>query len=365
MAMGAKPSPEVLQTIVEILVEEALTRSGLRAVVVARVHIDNVRFTSTRHCDVAKIGDIFRKVCEEANVTLNAESVNEPHQQGVFLGMLFDYRTSVVSVGPKAMTKLARRATAIDNAKATWADIICLYNSCVFASRVQRVCMARFWPIIKYMRRRARAFAEGSLALDDPAELWPSVRPHWHELIEVLSTNTPTAHGSSKPSGIDTVLFTDASTTGWGAVLVQGGIIKAYGGRWKSTTLTSADINDLEMSAVSLGTKHFSEDLRGKSFIVVVDNTSTYHVLRKGSAREMDLNAAAALALESLSGRGDVFVMWLSTLLNPADGWSRLAQDGNPSPSATSLAVSAALGALAGGAPCVRACVRRPFTGVC
>ncbi|XP_048775499.2 uncharacterized protein LOC125680102 [Ostrea edulis] len=70
-------------------------------------------------------------------------------------------------------------------------------------------------------------------------------------------------------------LFTDASLTGWGATL-EG---REASGIWSGLQLTE-HINLLEMRAVLLALKHFSQFVQGQSLMIATDNTTVVAYLQ-------------------------------------------------------------------------------------
>lgn len=360
MVMGARSSPECMEVITQILAHEAVARAGTAATIQIRTHIDNVRFLGANKSHVESTARAFLTICKEASVAINDEPlVNQAHQHGEFLGMTFDYQKGTVCMSQKSLTKLDTREAFIDDQQSTFAEILSLFGSCVFASRVLRIPLAGYYNILKFIRRRGSSFSTGELKLEDAAEVWPSVQRLWHDLVRRLRKNAPVRHGGSSPSLEPIILVTDASVTGFGGALFFRGRVETYSGRWP-TTRRCDDINALEMSAVEKCASHFqgilaqiyeAESANPPSLVVLVDNSSTMHVLRKGHAREFEFNEATEKALSALSGNGDVFCGWISTLQNPVDCLSR----GDAAPPN----LRSALGALGRRLPPLRrACVR-------
>lgn len=92
---------------------------------------------------------------------------------------------------------------------------------------------------------------------------------------------------------------------GWGAVLYDevGHHTYQAQGLWKNA-YTSRDINTLEMKAVALGLTAFKSQLGLRphdGLLLLVDNTSTRDVLRKGHVREYQFNSALWHTLKLLA----------------------------------------------------------------
>jgi len=156
------------------------------------------------------------------------------------------------------------------------------------------------------------ALLEAAHALATPTDLW---RPAW------------------TPPGMRH-LYTDASTTGWGAVLLDGSDgPTTVGGPWPSSlaTTTPGVINALELRAVALALEALAVPLAGTTVCLHVDSRVALAALRKGS-RATHLHAlataawrrAATLAVR-LAGLG-----WVASGDNPADAPSRAWQSVAP-----------------------------------
>ena len=92
----------------------------------------------------------------------------------------------------------------------------------------------------------------------------------------------------------DFYLYTDASTMGWGASLLQDSI----SGMW-TTHERSLHINTLELRAIRLGLLHFTELLQGKTVAVFSDNaTALSYLAKEGGTHSVSLNMEAQKTLE-------------------------------------------------------------------
>ncbi len=326
MPMGCCTSPEVLQSIVSLLAHMAT--EGMHAVVDVTVHIDNVRFSGLSPSLVEKAGNNFVALCQKAGVQLNDEPENSLHQNGKFLGMCCNYETGEVHLTPESIEKLHSRAEAAKGAAATVQDLFSLFGSLSFCGRVLRVPPAAHYTTYKYIRRLASKYVAGSVTLDSPAELWKCARADIDLWLKELEANKPVRHVDPLSAEDEPlVMISDASTEGWGAIMCdeRTGEVWQAAGHWGQKEDCS-DINTLEMIAVRLGLKAFSKILTRDStrpLIILVDNTSTMAVLRKGTAREFSFNEATLSTLRCLAGDRQVSVGWISSTNNFADPLSR------------------------------------------
>jgi ribonuclease HI len=157
------------------------------------------------------------------------------------------------------------------------------------------------------------ALQEAADALADPAALW---RPAW----------TP-------PSVLH--LFTDASETGWGAVLEGPFASSPQGGPWPVATPSGRGfINRLELAAVDRALEALASPLSGHLVHLHLDSQVALAVLRRGS-RVPHLHALA-LAVWRRAACLNIRLVgftWVPTADNPADAPSRAWEmDDSPTP---------------------------------
>ena len=113
-------------------------------------------------------------------------------------------------------------------------------------------------------------------------------------------------------------LFTDASDTGWGLVLSCGVQIIRYGEQW-SDEEKKKHINCKEINAVS----HAIEWLKlARTAIDLVDNTTACYAI--GKMHSMSSEVATSISqLHAVLQNQNVYIAWIPSKENPADGPSR------------------------------------------
>ena len=154
------------------------------------------------------------------------------------------------------------------------------------------------------------------------ANIWPSVKPHWHRLIDALLMNPWTNHVNDV--GHQMVLVCDASTSGWGALLFDEGMgsVQECHGFWPGTRPCS-EINELEMRALRFSLESFCDHIGNKPLSILMDNSASVHDLKKGSAHAFRLNNESLQVLRRLPRSSAVKVAYISGSQNPADALSR------------------------------------------
>jgi len=323
LPMGVNFAPALMHNVLKVLATTGVPH------VTTDCYIDNVRFHGIGlHEDkVRRAATIFQARCKQVGATLNDEDVNDWHTKGLWLGTEVDYRLARVRLAKKSINKLKEEATALNSANITLNDVQVIFGLLFYGSRVLRLPTVEYFTAIKYYRRRQSEMLSNFeiAASDQPANIWACAKKQLFDWISRIQENEWTEHLPDTDSSF--ILCTDASLTGWGAVLFNmiSGEINALGGKW-TRTYEPKDINTLEMRAVEEGAGAFRDILNSKSINgldLLVDNTSTMYTLRKGHSSKYDLNAALRRTLRSLPPSLSIRVGYIDTAHNPADSLSR------------------------------------------
>jgi len=160
-----------------------------------------------------------------------------------------------------------------------WTSFIGLLN---FAGRTLiygRVCIKRFERLV-YLGYLLHPYdTDGSISIR------PSLQPDFHWWLAHL----PNARRPIHPGPFVRVIFTDASSTGWGAV---SDIASTRGLR--SARERDMHINELELRAALFGLRCLAQDLQNCSVLLLIDNTTAVAYINKmGGIRYSHLNAIA------------------------------------------------------------------------
>ena len=202
-----------------------------------------------------------------------------PRQQTVFLGLCLDSVAMVVSLSPERVLRVQA--------------LLCHFR---LGTRVRMVLVQRLLGMIA----SAAAVVPLGLLNARPLQRWLnsfSLDPKRDRHVELLVTRSclralrPWRDPALLAQGVPlqdlpfrrTVVTTDASQTGWGAVW-EG---RTARGLW-AFPWASEHINVLELKAVHLGLRALLPFVRGKHVLVRTDNTSTvYHINHQGGTRSL------------------------------------------------------------------------------
>ena len=319
MQMGARESPEIMQRVCEYL-----ARPPGHLHVAVSVHVDNIRVVGDRESVV----EMLRIVAERAalygvqfNEQLSEELVT---QQNEYCGFAYDYAHKTVGLGAKLRTKLAAAAQLHP---ITRRDVLHICGLVMFVSRALGVPLARKFALFKFLRTVAKDVQCGC-QLDDPISVPDAIVCGLQQWAQELRDMGPQFISLSSPAVAH--LYTDASKSGWGAVLLRAdGAMHVAGARWTAADrVWSVPINRLEVQAVVNAFGKWPDLLRG-TVKLFVDNVAAKATIQRGYSRVQALNSLVGSLHDRLSdGSGTVLsVSYVPSLHNPADLPSRASYD--------------------------------------
>ena len=306
LPMGVWFAPELFHTIMAVLTHE------LGESVRTFIHIDNVRINGDSEEIVNKAVDEFLKRCKDCGVTMREEPAD------IFLGAVLDHVAGAASCTTESILKLQRSAKSVlDQKNCCLGELREFVSRLCWASRILRIPLANFYGALKFIRRR---FVDDKN--DAIISVWESAKPVFREWLSVIEANKPAFHPGYTDQ-VEFTMFTDASLSGFGAVLVSDkGDVQTFSGRWADLAV-SGDINYLEMRALTLAARHWPHLSKSRSLQIVMDNSSCLSTLKKGSAYSFNLNKALREALGALPSAVPITIAYISSSLNPADALSR------------------------------------------
>ena len=125
------------------------------------------------------------------------------------------------------------------------------YGTIAYCARAARQPLHEHYHELKFARIVAKNLAVGQTTLRSNLRIWPAVATRLREWATQLLSNEWVAPATKKDPTIR--LFTDASRTGWGAVMYSGADVTIVAGRWGA--VPPLHINVLEIHAITNAVK--------------------------------------------------------------------------------------------------------------
>lgn len=273
-----------------------------------RAYIDNVKYSGG---DSASVLKHFNEVTQRLGATQNKQEV-ECGEEVVFLGIVCNHRNKTLALSAKKLEKARRQWEVVQNTEATLRDIAGAFSFFVGAAKILGISMAPFYTVFKCLRRRV-----SHTAWDEKAFLWPSAIREWQQWKDLVLLNQPR---SVTRQQIEQVLVTDASRSGWGAILFEHTGYRIAAGHWTSTE-SVRNIFELEAEAVIRATKAIRFDTTHTK--LRIDNTTVKDCVRRTHSRNFWLNEK----VKQIVSMNFVTIEYIASADNPADFWSRLDAD--------------------------------------
>jgi hypothetical protein len=146
----------------------------------------------------------------------------------------------------------------------------------------------------------------------------------WRLWVAHAIANAPRTVHPVKP--FHKALFSDASLTGWGAILIQEctPVLTINYGKWSGDELGQY-INDLEAFALRNAVGRLPYCTADTPLKVFIDNTALCFSAQKGRSRSFQTNEAlVSIQWECERKLWRPQFVWISTLVNLADAFTRL-----------------------------------------
>lgn len=234
-----------------------------------------------------------------------------------FLGVRCDHVKKTLALTDRTVAKLmeVRGIITSDMANVSMKTFRSFMGLLIFASSILRTRLAQFYYVLKCFRRRCSSDTDDSAT----SVIWPSCRAPLLAWCNLLLTNTPRQVLCRQLCEV--VLFTDASLTGWGAVLFMDGQHFSFGSKWISDRV---NINELEACALRLAIQHFAYLLQNRHIKLVVDNSSLFFTYGKGRSRNFIMNSVIREVDDLVHDLGSTSeIAWVESQFNWADKPSR------------------------------------------
>jgi hypothetical protein len=312
LPMGHCVSVDIMQLVTKVIAGSPLVCTPRWSnKLLPDVWVDGARFAGSAKA-VEKAANFCRSNATDVRATFkDGLQIGEKYE---FIGVAFDHVAHEVKVASKTATALAHPVHTLQ-------DLEKHVGRLIFASAVTRLPLAQFYLALKWAKRKINLLNRSILHLDSPVEVPPSVRREFSQWLSLAFQPRQIAPGSRNSTPNRMTIFSDASKSGWGAVLIDShNRVLVSGGEWRSEKTISA----LEVEAIVLALTAFHGHLKAASRIdIKVDNTSAEWALRKGSAATSLVPPLlrALTILRSLDV--PVSVAYIKSKDNPADLPSR------------------------------------------
>lgn len=267
-------------------------------------YIDNVRFTGNDIQTVRNAVITFHNLCGRLAV-----DINEPEEEVIaamesgnpypFLGVTYHHGLHSVALTDKTAAKI--RELPLTAEHCTLRQFMRAYGTLSFATQVLAIPRAPFYFATKFLRRKMAAVTKritnGSrweVELERQYILWPVAQREMAAWRSAILTQTwkqvqqPHQHTHS----LGATLYTDASSTGLGAVMfAEDGAVAVYAQKFNANQ-SHYHINVKEAIALHSALIHMDRALRPYPWLDVrVDNTSLKFSIQKSHSSSFWLNA--------------------------------------------------------------------------
>jgi hypothetical protein len=325
LPMGISTAPELMQIITSTLAGDPLfVKPEYAAPALVDVWIDNILFSGAEK-KVQLSVDKFRKSAAECKATINEKESIETSNELDFIGVHFDFKEKAISLAPKNKEKIKKM---VFSSNMTLAEVESAVARLMYASSVVGVPLVNFFFALKFLRRKLSDLNRGKIKRQHRIVIPESVLKDlnkWRTEIEEATPRKIINQYSSKSF----TMWSDASTLGWGAVLIDNESQQVFvvADKWCTDDAT-LHINILECKAIEYALSRF-EMAHDCNIFTFIDNTSTLRSVNKGYSKSESLNQAIERVFRVCQDKKIRFEkpQYVKSKLNVADFWSRIFQD--------------------------------------
>jgi hypothetical protein len=249
------------------------------------VFVDNMRVSAPSAEIKDKAHAMWKRLAKEAGLSERDEPEN------IFLGMEFDLSRSTtgdtvaVRPAPKNLLAIKKQTHLLTDKSPRFGALRELFSRCIYAARILRQPLAAYYGIFKFFRRHLSKGTPPKTRVN----AWASMIPAWKQWVKDILSCEFISH-PSRTTTKSAVLFTDASLSGWGAILIFENVISEAAGRWHRS-YESGDMGTIETAAVRRAATALKAQLSScKSLKILVDSTTALYALGKGSSPSFTVN---------------------------------------------------------------------------
>lgn len=334
LPFGVDCASEIMQLIVEELGRLARVQAGLaESDVTLYVHIDNVMCVGSHH-EVAKWKRAFVDICESYRVTLNDDPDNEVRQHAEFAGIRFNFRKDGQGKKVRPRDSFIKGIPSFEQACKTFSDLESCVGKLLYGMAIRQMRAHQYHEFIMWWRTCLSSLNRGCYDWESRPAMRSEVAQQLRDMIREVSSDTyvkvprdvviksadelpPDARADTLP-----ILVVDATLSDFGGVLYERGhVVAAYGERFAKR---APSMGVAEISGALGMVRRFADRLRGRTFVLLTDNTSCEIGIRKGKSSHLDMDRAA-FAIQALvrDVNARVLVGHVATECNAADAVSR------------------------------------------
>jgi hypothetical protein len=292
MPMGMDRSTEIMDCITKTIGGcHGYAKDAPPVQVHAETHVDNLCGICHTREDAVTYAEWIDARAAQIGATWNDDE-RSVHTKGPWCGLERDYEAKLVRMLPKSVDKVQYWLEHLGDQMEA-GEILEMFGVIFFATSVLLLDPAKYYFAMKIYRRIASKLSKGSISQSDLVSLSISVKSQIREWLQSCVDNKWTTPPKSiRPRFI---MFSDASLTGWGCVIINTLTkeVMSVGDKWNANEGSSWSINVLEVEAVLRGLWAFRHQIRGCSIELHIDNTSCLAAVRRGYSRIQAINRVA------------------------------------------------------------------------
>ena len=322
MPMGHRCAPELMHTITSTIAGDPnyCTRKSAFVHPGLDVYIDGIRYAADD-----QVTKKYAEFIDARALKVNAlfkDVGTPPLQNYTFNGVNYHHRLGKVALGPK----ITKRLQLDDYMNGTYSGLEAGVGRLIFGSAVMGIGIPQYHMQLKIVRRRINNLNRDPTLGDKLVPLPFGVRRtlcEWRDALIHRSPVEPVRHPDTVPHCH--ILCTDASSTGWGAVLyLDYGQVCCTGASWPVGF--DYEVNRAETRAVRLAFQKYGHFFNRDTCVdLFVDNTSCLAAINRRMSRSDGITAELCGLLKFLQRNGiAVQARYITSKDNPADPYSRL-----------------------------------------
>jgi hypothetical protein len=332
MPYGIDAASEIMQIIVEQLAAMSAAKADVVKTVKCKTHIDNVIGVSNA-ADVSKWADAVQATALKYRITLNDEPCNTPSRHLEFVGIDMNFGTKRVHLRKRFIDNLP----TVEDGLRSYQDLESLVGKLMYAMAVLHIRQHEYHFFFKTWRRRLARLNRprtdnSALGWREKPVFTSTVRGALERMVATVRKNEPVMIFPRRVATVKDlkghqytdvpIIVTDATLDGFGAVLYEKGtVVASVGGSFSQRAPSMAVA---ESAAAAAAIARFADRIRGCTFVLLIDNTTTENAVRNGFAKHASIDLAVDMIETMLADlNAKVLVARVASGDNVADAPSR------------------------------------------